>query len=51
VARKKKESKCLAKNLLGLEKEDKYADLNVTMAPKEGGDILKGVPPVRLIFV
>jgi len=38
-------------DLLGLKKEDKYADLNVTMAPKEGGDILKGMPPVRVVFV
>jgi ubiquitin-activating enzyme E1 len=37
-------------DLLGLENEDKYGDITVTFTSKEGGDILKGTPPVRLFI-
>jgi len=37
-------------DLLGLEKEDKYADVTVTFTQQSGGDILKGTPPVRIFI-
>jgi len=37
-------------DLLGLDKDDKYVDFTVTFTLLEGGERLKGVPPVRLRF-
>eukprot|EP00331_Platyophrya_macrostoma_P003474 CAMPEP_0176424196 /NCGR_PEP_ID=MMETSP0127-20121128/10705_1 /TAXON_ID=938130 /ORGANISM="Platyophrya macrostoma, Strain WH" /LENGTH=779 /DNA_ID=CAMNT_0017805231 /DNA_START=99 /DNA_END=2438 /DNA_ORIENTATION=- len=36
--------------LLDFDKEDKYVDLSIMMAPLKGGDILQGVPTVRVVF-
>jgi len=49
---KEKEEKLNSKleDLLGLEKEDKYADLSVMFSRKEENEILKGVPSVRAIL-
>jgi len=47
---KEKRMKSKLEELLNLEKDDKYADLNVMCAKKDDNQILKGVPPVRVIL-
>mmetsp|Transcript_42635 Transcript_42635/g.59229 ORF Transcript_42635/g.59229 Transcript_42635/m.59229 type:complete len:136 (-) Transcript_42635:56-463(-) len=49
---KEKDAKMNSKltDLLDLEKEDKYADMNVMMSKDQDGELLQGVPPVRVIF-
>lgn len=35
-------------DLLDIEKDDQYIDLTITFTKKEGGDLLKGIPLVRV---
>jgi len=50
---KEKEEKLNSKleDLLGLEKEDKYADLSVMFSRKEENEIVKGAPSVRAFLL
>jgi len=47
---KEKKEKLSSKlvDLVDIEKDDKYIDLNVMFVQTEGSDLLKGVPPVRV---